>query len=87
MSFFIIIMKYFIQTLLFSRIIQINPMTFSKRYWAAIVSKVWYGLFLTSIKNKTLDRLDKMLVDIARHIQGMATNTPAIVALAGMKWW
>ncbi len=32
-----------------SRRIQINPMTFSKRYWAAIVSKVCYGLFLTSI--------------------------------------
>ncbi len=33
-----------------SRRIQINPMTFSKGYWTAIVSKVCYGLFLTSIK-------------------------------------
>ncbi len=70
-----------------SRRIQINPMTFSKGYCAAIVSNICYGLFLTSIKNKTLDRLDKMYVDIARIIQGMATNTLAIVALAGMKWW
>ncbi len=28
-----------------------------------------------------------MHVDIARNIHGMAPNTPAIVALAGMKWW
>ncbi len=70
-----------------SRRTQINPMTFPKGYWTAIVSKVCYGLFLTSIKNKTLDRLDKMQVDIARNIQGMAPNTPAMVALAGMKWW
>ncbi len=62
-------------------------MTFSKGYWAAIVSNVCYGLFLTSLKSKTLDRLDKMQVDIARNIQGMAPNTPAIVALGGMKWW
>ncbi len=60
-------------------------MTFAKGYWTAIVSKVCYGQFLTSIKNKTLDRLDKMHVDIARNIQGMAPNTPAIVALAGME--
>ncbi len=70
-----------------SRRIHINPMTFSKGYWAAIVSNVCYGLFLTSITNKTLDRLDNMHVDIARNIQGMAPNTTAIVALAGMKWW
>ncbi len=70
-----------------SRRIQINPITVSKGYWAAIVSKVCYGLFLTSIKNKTLGRLDKMHVYIAMNIQGMAPNTPAIVALAGMKWW
>ncbi len=38
-----------------------NPMTFSKGYWAAIVSKVCYGLFLIIIKNnKTLHRLDKI---------------------------
>ncbi len=52
-----------------SRRIQSNPMTFSTGYWAAIVSNVCYGLFLNSIKNKTLDRLDKMHVDIARNIQ------------------
>ncbi len=58
-----------------------------KGYWATIVSKVCYGLSLASIKNKTLDRLDEMHIDIARNIQGMAPNTPAIVTLAGMKWW
>ncbi len=68
------------------RRIQINPKTFSKGYWTAIVSKVCYSLFLISIK-KTLDRLDKMHVGIARNIQGMAPNTQVIVALAGMKWW
>ncbi len=70
-----------------SRRIQINHMTFSKGYWAAIVSNVCYVLFPTSIQNKTLDILDKIHVDIARNIQGMAPNIPAIVALAGMKWW
>ncbi len=40
-----------------SRRIQINSMAFTKGYWAAIVSKVCYGLFLTSITNKTLDRV------------------------------
>ncbi len=54
-----------------TRRIQINPMTFSKGYWAAIESKDCYGLFLTIIKNKTLDRLDKMHEDIAGNIQGM----------------
>ncbi len=33
-----------------SRRIQINHMIFSKEYWAAIMSKVSYVLFLTSIK-------------------------------------
>ncbi len=28
-----------------------------------------------------------MHIDIARNIQGMAPNTPAIVVLASMKWW
>ncbi len=35
-----------------SRRIQINPMTVSKGYWAAIVSNFCYGLFLTSITRK-----------------------------------
>ncbi len=55
--------------------VQINLMTFSKGYWAATVSKICYGLFLTNIKNKTLDRLDKMHVDIARNIQGTQYTT------------
>ncbi len=70
-----------------SRRIDVNALTFAKGYWAAIVSKVCYGLFLTSIKNKTIYRLGKMHVYIARNIQGMAPNTPAIVTLDGMKWW
>ncbi len=60
-------------------------MTFSKGYLAAIVSKVYYGLFLNSIKNKTLDRLDKMHVDFVRNIQAMIPNTPAILTLVSMK--
>ncbi len=67
------------------RRIQINPMTFSKGYGAAIVTKVCYGLFLTSILNTTLVRIDKMHIDIARNIQGRAPNTPAIVTLTGTK--
>ncbi len=67
--------------------IQINCMTFSKGYWHAIVLKVCYDLFLTNITNKTLDRLDKIHVDIVKNIHRMTPNTPAIVALAGMKWW
>ncbi len=55
-----------------SRRIQINPMTFSKGYGVVIVLKVCYGLFLNSIKNKTLYRFDKMHVYLARNIQGMA---------------
>ncbi len=70
-----------------SRRIHINPMTFLKGYWSAIVSKVCYSLFLTSIKNPNLDRLDKMHIDIVWNIQGMAPKTPAIVALASINLW
>ncbi len=42
-------------------------MTFSKGYWATILSKVCYGLFLAAIPSKILDILDRMHVDIARN--------------------
>ncbi len=37
------------------------------------------------LKRRSLDKLDKMHVDVAKNIQGLAPNTPAIVALESMK--
>ncbi len=70
-----------------SRSVQMNPMTFSRCYWAVVVSKLCYGMFLVNLKKRNLDKLDKMHVDVARNIQGLVPNTPAIVALRGIKWW
>ncbi len=43
--------------------------------------------FLVNLKKRSLDKLDKMHVDVARNIQGLAPNTPEIVALGSIKWW
>ncbi len=64
-----------------------NPMTFSRGYWAVVVSKLCYGMFLVNLKKRSLDKLDKMHVDVAKNIQGLTPNTPAIVALGSIKWW
>ncbi len=52
--------------------------------WSVNLNVVWS--VLTSIKNKTLDRLDKMHISTTRNIQEMASNTQAIVTLEGMTW-
>ncbi len=44
-------------------------------------------MFLVNPKKSNLDKLDKMHVDVAKNIQGLALNTPAIVALGSIKWW
>ncbi len=36
---------------------------------------------------RSLDKFEKMHVDVATKIQGLAPNTPAIVALGSIKWW
>ncbi len=70
-----------------SRSVQMNPMIFSRGYWAVVVSKLCYGMFLVNLKKRSLDKLDKMQDDVARNIQGLAPNTPAIVAIGRIKWW
>ncbi len=57
-----------------SRSVQMNPMTFSRGYCAAVVSKLCYGMYLVNLKKRSLDKLDKMHVDVARNIQGLAPN-------------
>ncbi len=57
-----------------SRSVQMNPMTFSRGYWAVVVSKLFYGMFLVNLKKRSLDKLDKMHVDVAKNIQGLAPN-------------
>ncbi len=68
-----------------SRNVQMNPMTFSRGYWAVAVSQLCYGMFLVNLKKRSLNKLDKM--HVAKNIQGLAPNTPAIVALESIKWW
>jgi len=66
--------------------VQINPLTFSKAYWSVAVTKLCYGLFLMNLKFCTLDKIDKFHVNVAKNVQGLSNNTPAVVALAGVKW-
>ncbi len=69
------------------RSIQINPMTFSRGYWAVVVSKLCYCMFLVNLKKRSFDKLDKMHADEAKNIQGLAPNTPVIVSIGSIKWW
>ncbi len=64
-----------------------SPMTFARGYWAVVVSKLCYGMFLVNLKKRSIDKLDKVHVDVAKNIQGLAPNTPAIVALGSIKLW
>ena len=66
--------------------LQINPYTFSKAYWAAVVTKLMYGLFLLDLTNNNLDEIDRFHINVARNIQGLNSNAPAVFALAGLKW-
>jgi hypothetical protein len=66
--------------------VQINPLTFSKAYWPTVGSKLVYGLFLMNLKSCTLDKIDKFHVNVAKNVQGLSNNTPAVVALSGLKW-
>ncbi len=65
---------------------KMDPITFSRGYLAVVVSKLCYGMFLVNHKKTSLDRLDKMHVDVARNIQGLPPNTPLIVALGSSNW-
>ena len=69
-----------------SRSVQMNPITFSVGYWAVVITKLTYGLFLIPLKQKTKERLDSMHFTVAKRIQGLASNTPNIVPLAGIQW-
>ncbi len=64
-----------------------NPMTFSRGYWTVVVSKLCYGMFLVNLTKRSLDKLDKMHVDVAKNMQGLASNTPTIIALGNIKSW
>lgn len=66
--------------------ISINPHTFSKAYWATVVSKLCYGSYLLSLSSSSIKKLDEFHVNIAKNIQGLNSNTPAVVALASLKW-
>ncbi len=50
-----------------SRSVQMNSMTFSRGYWAVIVSKLCYGVFLVNLKKRSLGKLGKMHVDVAKN--------------------
>ncbi len=62
---------------------QLNPLTFSKGYWSAVVTKLCYGLFMVPLNDRNKEELDKGHISIAKKIQGLQPNTPAMVPL---KW-
>jgi len=66
--------------------IQVNPLNFSKGYWASVVPKVCYGIFLYNLKPKILLCLDQFHVNVARNVQGLSNNTPMAVALSSIQW-
>ena len=66
--------------------INMNPLTFSKAYWACVVTKLCYGLFMLNLSKSNLQKLDNFHVNVAKNIQGLNSNTPAVAALAGLKW-
>ena len=69
-----------------SKSVQINPVTFSRGFWMAIVPSLIYGFCIMKIGCNNLKLLDSMQINIAKNIQGLVANTPAIVALASLKW-
>ena len=49
--------------------VQINPVTFSKAYWLAVIGKLCYGLFLImNTDDNLMQELEKLHVDFARNI-------------------
>ena len=66
--------------------IQINPISFARGYWAAIITSLCYGLFLCGISKISLDKIDSFHVNVAKSIQGLTSNCPSVVALAGIRW-
>ncbi len=60
---------------------QLNPLTFSKGYWSAVVTKLCYGLFIVLLKDRNREELNKAHINIAKRIIGLQLNVPAIVLL------
>ena len=69
-----------------SRRVGINPLTFSKAYWSAVISKVLYGVELCDSRRDSMKMLDDFHIQIAKKIQGLPTSTANIVPLSAVKW-
>ncbi len=65
---------------------QLNPLTFSKSYWSADITKLCYGLFKVQLKDRSREELDKVHINIAIRVHGLQPNAPAIVLLVTFKW-
>ena len=69
-----------------SRRVQINPITFSRGFSAVVIPSLLYGYNVIRLSKRNLKSIDQMQINVAKNIQGLSSNTPAVVALAGMKW-
>ena len=66
--------------------VRINPLTFSRGFWAVVVPSLIYGFCVTGIKDTNYILLDQFQINVAKNIQGLSVNTPSVIALAGVKW-
>ena len=66
--------------------VNVNPLTFSKAYWACVITKLCYGLFMLNLSKSNLQKLDDFHANVAKNVQGLNANTPSVAALAGLKW-
>ena len=69
-----------------SQRVQPNPLTCSKVYWTAAMSKCCYGMELQCLTKCGLNTLDTVHVSIAKRIQGLNENTANIVPLVSLRW-
>lgn len=69
-----------------SRKIGLNPLTFSKAYWACVISKVAYGLELCNCRRDSVTLMNNFHFDVAKKVQGLPTSTSNIVPLSAISW-
>ena len=66
--------------------LQPNPITSTKVYWSAVISKACYGMELQCLSDVSKEKIDMTHMKIAKRIQGLADSTANIVPLVGVKW-
>ena len=64
----------------------LNPVSFSKLYWAIVMPKLVYGLFLVPISISCIHKIETFHIACAKRIQGLPMSTPSEGVLPQLGW-